>query len=51
MTDKAMERVIMEGAIRNGLEREEFFLEYQPQYDSRDDTLIGMEALVSYNFV
>ena len=49
MTDKAMEWVSMESAMRKGLEEDEFVLEYQPQYDSRDNSLIGMEALVRWD--
>ncbi len=48
MTDKAMQWVNMESSIRNALKNNEFILEYQPQYDSRDDTIIGMEALVRW---
>ncbi|MBN2894682.1 MAG: EAL domain-containing protein [Campylobacterales bacterium] len=48
MTERAMERVVMESAMRKGLQNDEFFLEYQPQYDCRDNTLIGMEALVRW---
>jgi diguanylate cyclase (GGDEF)-like protein len=48
MTDKAMEWVIMESSIRKALKEDEFILEYQPQYDSRDNSLVGMEALVRW---
>ncbi len=49
MTKKAMERVLLESAIRNGLLSGEFYLVYQPQFDIRDHHLIGMEALVRWN--
>jgi diguanylate cyclase (GGDEF)-like protein len=49
MGKRAVERVMLESAIRTGLENDEFFLEYQPQFDSRTDRIIGMEALVRWN--
>ncbi len=48
MTQKAMDRVVLEASIRRGLSAEEFYLVYQPQYDVRKQRLIGMEALVRW---
>lgn len=46
---KAQERLIMETELRRGLEREEFFLEYQPLVWLETDQVVGMEALVRWN--
>ena len=48
MTEKAMEKVVMESGIRQGLINEEFYLEYQPQFDATWHKLIGMEALIRW---
>jgi len=48
MTELAFERVLMEASLRDALKNEEFLVYYQPQIDGRDDTLIGMEALVRW---
>lgn len=49
MTELAFERVAMEASLRAGLENEEFVVYYQPQVDARDNSIIGMEALVRWN--
>jgi EAL domain-containing protein (putative c-di-GMP-specific phosphodiesterase class I) len=48
MNVKAMERMILESGLRRALERDEFFLCYQPQLDLRSNTLVGMEALLRW---
>ncbi len=48
MTKNALEHIIMETNIRQGLKKEEFIVYYQPQIDSATDKLIGMEALVRW---
>ncbi len=35
--------------LRNAIERDEFFLTYQPQYDIRSGHIIGVEALIRWN--
>ncbi|MGL4488114.1 MAG: putative bifunctional diguanylate cyclase/phosphodiesterase, partial [Rhizobiaceae bacterium] len=35
--------------IKRGLERNEFFAMYQPQFDVRDNDIIGLEALVRWH--
>jgi diguanylate cyclase (GGDEF)-like protein/PAS domain S-box-containing protein len=49
MTDKAFERVMMDSNLRDALKNEEFTLHYQPQFDARNDAVIGMEALIRWN--
>ena len=38
----------LEGLLRQGIEKEEFYLLYQPQVDSRTGQVIGSEALVRW---
>ncbi|MEW7850212.1 EAL domain-containing protein [Massilia aurea] len=49
MNDEAKERVRIEGALRNALERNEFVLHYQPQVDMKTGQIVGMEALIRWN--
>ena len=48
MTELAFERVMLESNIRQALANEEFSLYYQPQYDARSETIVGMEALIRW---
>lgn len=48
MNIKVLERMILENSMRKALEREEFFLMYQPQVDARSGQIVGMEALVRW---
>ena len=48
MTEKAFEKVLMEAGIREGVERDEFVVFFQPQVDARDERQLGMEALVRW---
>jgi diguanylate cyclase (GGDEF)-like protein/PAS domain S-box-containing protein len=48
MTEQVFEHVVMEANLRKALEHEEFVVFYQPQINGRDDSLIGMEALVRW---
>ena len=48
MTERAFERVVMESNLRRALDQDEFVIYYQPQYDARDQSLIGMEALIRW---
>ena len=48
MNAMAVERFVMEGALRRAMEREEFALHYQPQVDIRSGRMIGVEALLRW---
>jgi len=48
MNEESLERVRIEGALRNALERDEFVLYYQPQLDMKTGKIVGMEALIRW---
>jgi diguanylate cyclase (GGDEF)-like protein/PAS domain S-box-containing protein len=48
MNAQAFERLAIETSLRHALERDEFFLEYQPQIDMETSRIIGYEALVRW---
>ncbi len=49
MTEQAFERIFMENNLREALNRNEFEMYYQPQYNSSTNEIIGFEALVRWN--
>jgi len=49
MNLRAVERMTLETRLRRALEREEFSLNYQPQIDTKNRCIIGMEALLRWN--
>ncbi len=49
MNIKVLERMMLENSMRKAIEREEFFLMYQPQVDARSGQIVGMEALLRWN--
>ncbi len=49
MTEKAINRIILENKIREALKKEEFIVYYQPQIDGQTDQMIGMEALIRWD--
>jgi diguanylate cyclase (GGDEF)-like protein len=49
MTEQAFERIFMENNLREALNRNEFEMYYQPQYDSNTNEIVGFEALVRWN--
>ena len=49
MNANALHRFTIEEQLRGALEREEFTLQYQPQFDVRTGTISGMEALLRWN--
>jgi len=48
MNDAALHRFTMEAKLRGALERGEFTLHYQPQFDVRTGEVSGMEALLRW---
>jgi len=48
MNEESLERVRIESALRNALERDEFVLYYQPQLDMKTGKICGMEALIRW---
>ncbi|WP_198263728.1 EAL domain-containing protein [sulfur-oxidizing endosymbiont of Gigantopelta aegis] len=48
MTINAVERVMMEANLRQAIDKQEMYLNYQPQYDATCNKLIGMEALIRW---
>jgi diguanylate cyclase (GGDEF)-like protein len=49
MNDAALHRFTLEARLRGALERGEFSLHYQPQFDVASGTVSGMEALLRWN--
>jgi diguanylate cyclase (GGDEF)-like protein/PAS domain S-box-containing protein len=48
MNQKIMQRVSLEKSLRQGLERQEFFVNYQPQWDLKTSTMVGVEVLLRW---
>jgi diguanylate cyclase (GGDEF)-like protein len=48
MNDAALHRFTLEAKLRGALERDEFSLHYQPQFDVGNGTVSGMEALLRW---
>jgi diguanylate cyclase (GGDEF)-like protein len=48
MNSTAYERLVLENHLRKALERNEFVLHYQPQFDIMTDEIIGVEALIRW---
>jgi len=48
MNQKIMRRVLLENSLRSGLERDEFFVKYQPQWDLKTSRMMGAEVLLRW---
>lgn len=48
MNEYASDRLIMENDLRRAVERNEFALFYQPQFDAKTEKIIGVEALIRW---
>ncbi len=48
MNDEAAQRLAMENSLRRALQRGEFFLDYQPEVNVKNGSVIGFEALVRW---
>ncbi len=48
MNNKIMRRVSLENSLHQGLENEEFFLNYQPQWDLKTSRMVGVEVLLRW---
>lgn len=48
MNARAVERLALENRLRGALERGEFLLYFQPQYDARNGQVLGAEALLRW---
>lgn len=48
MNRRSLARITLETELRHAIDRDEFLLHYQPQYDQRQQQLIGAETLVRW---
>lgn len=48
MNEKAIEQLELESDLHRALEEQEFFLQYQPLFDVKSDTIISAEALLRW---
>jgi diguanylate cyclase len=48
MHDRAVEHLALKSAFGDALIREQFFLQYQPQFSLRDGRIVGFEALLRW---
>jgi diguanylate cyclase (GGDEF)-like protein len=49
MNSASLQRLIMETHLRKALEKEEFFIHYQPKVDCVTNRIVGLEALIRWS--
>ncbi|MGZ5049570.1 MAG: sensor domain-containing protein [Methylobacter sp.] len=49
MNQQVQKRMRLETALREAIQKQEFFLVYQPQIELRSDKIMGVEALIRWN--
>jgi diguanylate cyclase (GGDEF)-like protein/PAS domain S-box-containing protein len=49
MTRLAFEKAVMESALHRAIDEKQFVVYYQPQIDLRDNSIVGVEALIRWN--
>ncbi|HEX2770624.1 MAG TPA: EAL domain-containing protein [Geobacteraceae bacterium] len=48
MNERIMRRVALENCLRQGMDKGEFYLQYQPQWDLKSTRMLGVEALLRW---
>lgn len=48
MTKDAFNKVVMENSLRVAIAQKEFEVYFQPQYDTKEESIVGMEAFVRW---
>lgn len=48
LNQKIMQRVALESSLRKGIERQEFFLHFQPLWDLKTARMVGVEVLLRW---
>jgi len=48
MTQEALDKVMLQGSLRQAIENDEFIVYYQPQVDAKAHKVVGLEALVRW---
>ncbi|MBK5276640.1 MAG: EAL domain-containing protein [Desulfuromonadales bacterium] len=48
LNQKILKRVALENSLRNGLDKKEFFLHYQPLWDLKTSKMVGVEVLLRW---
>ena len=48
MTESALEHMSMKTSLRQAIDNEEFLIQYQPQIDTLNNTMVGLEALIRW---
>lgn len=49
MTNSALEHIFFKTSLQQAIDRDEFYLNYQPQVRIKDNAIIGLEVLIRWN--